>query len=94
MNGPGSRLKDIKARYAQQVEREPARANELGKERQGALLENSYAGILGKVIEPVIHPLGYDWKIGIALITSFAAREVLHGQECSKIRHLSRVKAR
>jgi ferrous iron transport protein B len=42
-------------------------------------LENSYAGIVGKVIEPVIKPLGYDWKIGIALITSFAAREVFVG---------------
>ncbi|MEY4540817.1 MAG: hypothetical protein RLZZ306_2574, partial [Bacteroidota bacterium] len=42
-------------------------------------LENSYAGHFGKVIEPVIKPLGYDWKIGIALITSFAAREVFVG---------------
>ncbi|BDC97932.1 ferrous iron transport protein B [Persicobacter psychrovividus] len=42
-------------------------------------LEHSYAGHLGKVIEPVIAPLGYDWKIGIALITSFAAREVFVG---------------
>src|SRR5580704_16930265 len=42
-------------------------------------LERSYAGHLGKVIEPVIRPLGYDWKIGIALITSFAAREVFVG---------------
>lgn len=42
-------------------------------------LEHSYAGHLGKVIEPVIKPLGYDWKIGIALITSFAAREVFVG---------------
>ncbi|ANI90095.1 ferrous iron transport protein B [Arachidicoccus ginsenosidimutans] len=42
-------------------------------------LENSYAGHLGKFIEPVIKPLGYDWKIGIALITSFAAREVFVG---------------
>lgn len=39
-------------------------------------LEHSYAGILGKWMEPVIRPLGYDWKIGIALVTSFAAREV------------------
>jgi ferrous iron transport protein B len=39
-------------------------------------LEASYAGIVGKTIEPVIRPLGYDWKIGIALVTSFAAREV------------------
>jgi len=42
-------------------------------------LENSYAGHLGKLIEPVIAPLGFDWKIGIALITSFAAREVFVG---------------
>lgn len=42
-------------------------------------LEASYAGILGKQMEPVIKPLGFDWKIGIALITSFAAREVFVG---------------
>jgi ferrous iron transport protein B len=42
-------------------------------------LENSYAGHFGKIIEPVIKPIGYDWKIGIALITSFAAREVFVG---------------
>lgn len=42
-------------------------------------LEHSYAGIIGKAMEPVIRPLGYDWKIGIALITSFAAREVFVG---------------
>ena len=42
-------------------------------------LENSYIGILGKTIEPVIRPLGFDWKIGISLLTSFAAREVFVG---------------
>lgn len=42
-------------------------------------LENSYAGRFGKFIEPAIAPLGYDWKIGIALLTSFAAREVFVG---------------
>ena len=42
-------------------------------------LENSYMGYMGKAIEPVIRPLGYDWKIGISLITSFAAREVFVG---------------
>lgn len=42
-------------------------------------LEHSYAGMIGKAIEPLIKPLGYDWKIGIALITSFAAREVFVG---------------
>jgi ferrous iron transport protein B len=42
-------------------------------------LEHSYIGIVGKTIEPVIKPLGYDWKIGIGLVTSFAAREVFVG---------------
>lgn len=42
-------------------------------------LENSYIGIMGKSIEPAIRPLGYDWKIGIAVLTSFAAREVFVG---------------
>jgi ferrous iron transport protein B len=42
-------------------------------------LENSYIGIMGQAIEPAIRPLGYDWKIGIGLITSFAAREVFVG---------------
>ncbi|MPR32197.1 ferrous iron transport protein B [Salmonirosea aquatica] len=44
-----------------------------------ARLESSYAGHFGRFIEPAIRPLGYDWKIGIALITSFAAREVFVG---------------
>lgn len=52
---------------------------QLNKERRTALLQNSFAGSLGSFIEPVIKPLGYDWKIGIALITSFAAREVFVG---------------
>jgi ferrous iron transport protein B len=42
-------------------------------------LEHSYIGIIGKAIEPAIKPLGYDWKIGIAVVTSFAAREVFVG---------------
>ncbi|MBC6608558.1 ferrous iron transport protein B [Hymenobacter sp. BT188] len=42
-------------------------------------LENSYAGLFGRTLEPAIRPLGFDWKIGIALITSFAAREVFVG---------------
>lgn len=44
---------------------------------EGDQLRNSYAGQLGHAIEPVIQPLGFDWKIGVALIASFAAREVL-----------------
>ncbi|MBE9575660.1 ferrous iron transport protein B [Flavobacterium proteolyticum] len=42
-------------------------------------LENSYIGYMGKAIEPVIRPLGYDWKIGVAVVSSFAAREVFVG---------------
>ena len=45
--------------------------------KEGLALRNSYAGQLGHLIEPVIQPLGFDWKIGVALIASFAAREVL-----------------
>ena len=77
--GPGARMQDVKDKYAQQALQDPAHAVDLNKEKQAALLENSYAGILGKAVEPAIHPLGYDWKIGIALITSFAAREVFVG---------------
>jgi ferrous iron transport protein B len=53
--------------------------NELQQKIASAKLENSYIGMMGKSIEPLIRPLGYDWKIGIALITSFAAREVFVG---------------
>ena len=77
--GPPGRMKNVEQSFASQVKQNPEKAIELDKERRAELLENSYAGRLGKVIEPVIHPLGYDWKIGIALITSFAAREVFVG---------------
>jgi len=63
------------------VPAENASAEEIQKSRedfqQSEQLRNSYAGKLGHLIEPVIQPLGFDWKIGIALISSFAAREVL-----------------
>ena len=71
--GPGDRLAQIEQKY------ETLESESHDKEMQAELLENSYIGILGKTIEPVIKPLGYDWKIGIALITSFAAREVFVG---------------
>jgi ferrous iron transport protein B len=54
-------------------------SEELEPEIAAEKLQNSYAGLFGKFIEPAIKPLGYDWKIGIALITSFAAREVFVG---------------
>ena len=52
---------------------------QLKRDRAKEMLEHSYAGHLGKKLEPAIQPLGFDWKIGISLITSFAAREVFVG---------------
>jgi ferrous iron transport protein B len=68
-------------RRAEIVQKYDAMENNSAKieQKNAELLENSYAGILGKSIEPVIEPLGYDWKIGVALVTSFAAREVFVG---------------
>ncbi len=77
--GPGNRMHAISETYSARKAATPNQAEELGREEASAKLANSYAGILGKFIEPVIRPLGYDWKIGIALITSFAAREVFVG---------------
>jgi len=77
--GPGDRMKYVTKHYELLKQQPNANTEELDKEYGTAKLENSYAGILGKSIEPVIEPLGYDWKIGIALITSFAAREVFVG---------------
>jgi ferrous iron transport protein B len=54
-------------------------ADDLSNRIAAEKLEQSYAGHFGHFIEPAIKPLGYDWKIGIALITSFAAREVFVG---------------
>jgi ferrous iron transport protein B len=72
-------MKNVTKKYEQLKQQPNANKEELDKELGTAKLENSYAGILGKSIEPAIAPLGYDWKIGIALITSFAAREVFVG---------------
>lgn len=77
--GPPGRMDAIEQEYAQRISTNPADADELEKQKSTALLQSSYAGVLGQWIEPVIRPLGYDWKIGIALITSFAAREVFVG---------------
>lgn len=77
--GPGHRISKIKDKYAALIQQMPAQKDSLQKHLSTEKLQNSYAGILGKTIEPVITPLGYDWKIGIALITSFAAREVFVG---------------
>jgi len=76
--GPG-RSSTIEEKYKLEIAKNPAAADSLQTALNTAKLENSYAGILGRSIEPAIQPLGYDWRIGIALITSFAAREVFVG---------------
>jgi len=77
--GPPKRMNEISEHYQQQLKQAGADSSAIEINWRTAKLENSFAGILGKTIEPVISPLGYDWKIGIALITSFAAREVFVG---------------
>lgn len=77
--GPTEKRNEIENQYTTLIKNDPANEIKYQAEKSSALLENSYAGIMGRSIEPVIRPLGYDWKIGIALITSFAAREVFVG---------------
>ncbi|MEY2812368.1 MAG: ferrous iron transport protein [Bacteroidota bacterium] len=77
--GPTDKREEIQNKYAVLIQNNPEKTKEYEAEKSSALLEYSYAGIMGRSIEPVIKPLGYDWKIGIALITSFAAREVFVG---------------
>lgn len=76
---PGDTFEQLDKKYSDPVVIAQLSTEEINQKLQAEKLENSYAGILGKVIEPAIRPLGYDWKIGIALITSFAAREVFVG---------------
>ena len=74
--GPPQKMASVKEKYEQMdIAQNPNKE----ADKSAELLANSYAGHLGQVIEPVIKPLGYDWKIGIAIITSFAAREVFIG---------------
>jgi ferrous iron transport protein B len=77
--GPGDRFKNIDAKYSKPQYAQSMQPDSLARVIATEKLENSYAGVLGHVIEPVIKPIGFDWKIGIALITSFAAREVFVG---------------
>jgi ferrous iron transport protein B len=77
--GPGERIEKVTAKYESLRQQPNANTVNIEKEYRSEKLANSYAGILGKSIEPAITPLGYDWKIGIALITSIAAREVFVG---------------
>jgi ferrous iron transport protein B len=77
--GPPEKMRKVSQQYDAMIQKDTANAAEYSKQKKAALLQSSYAGTLGKAIEPAITPLGYDWKIGIALITSFAAREVFVG---------------
>ena len=77
-HGLSERFKALEEEQARLEHTQNAPAAELQKVRTEKL-EHSYIGQLGHVIEPVIRPLGFDWKIGIALLTSFAAREVFVG---------------
>jgi ferrous iron transport protein B len=85
--GPTEPMQKVEAHYVQQklilknsgVSEKLVTLKQIEKEYNTQKLENSYAGMVGKKIEPFISPLGFDWKIGIALVTSFAAREVFVG---------------
>ncbi len=77
-NGPES-FKNTEKNVVENTVNNNLNEEELNQKIASSKLENSYIGIMGKTIEPAIKPLGYDWKIGIALITSFAAREVFVG---------------
>ncbi len=76
-NGPRDNFKQAEEFITQQDTTD--QSIDLEDQIQSYKLENSYIGILGRSIEPMIAPLGFDWKIGIALLSSFAAREVFVG---------------
>lgn len=77
--GPGTAMEDAEKSVRNSTSAATFSEDELNDRIAASKLEHSYAGVIGKALEPAIRPLGYDWKIGIALITSFAAREVFVG---------------
>lgn len=77
--GPPSKMKQVNDKYAAMQQNSSLSRTDIEHIHATDKLENSFAGMMGHAFEPVIKPLGYDWKIGIALITSFAAREVFVG---------------
>lgn len=77
--GPGKKFNDAEAIITAENTNSTLSKLEFKDKVAAYKLENSYIGIMGKAIEPAISPLGYDWKIGIAIISSFAAREVFVG---------------
>jgi ferrous iron transport protein B len=78
-NGPSKTFSKAETIISSNVANSSLSQEELDNKVASFKLENSYIVIMGKSIEPVISPLGYDWKIGIAIISSFAAREVFVG---------------
>jgi ferrous iron transport protein B len=80
-NGYSDSFKNAETEVLQQIQQQGLDLSDedLSHRISSSKLEHSYIGTLGKIIEPVVKPLGYDWKIGIAIITSFAAREVFVG---------------
>jgi ferrous iron transport protein B len=78
-HAPGNKFDAIEKKYENEIALNQGSSSEVSAKIASEKLEASYAGILGKSIEPAIVPLGFDWKIGIALVTSFAAREVFVG---------------
>jgi ferrous iron transport protein B len=77
--GPGEDFNNAKEIISEQYSNAELDQEQLNQKIASYQLEHSYIGIAGRSIEPIIKPLGYDWKIGIAIITSFAAREVFVG---------------
>ena len=77
--GPGDKIKNAESYVTESLNGEKISSEDFKVKVDAFKLENSFAGIFGKTLEPAIKPLGYDWKIGIALVTSFAAREVFVG---------------
>lgn len=78
-HGPGDEFSRAEKIITDRPENASIPKEDLDNKVAAYQLENSYIGIMGKSIEPIISPLGYDWKIGIAIVTSFAAREVFVG---------------
>ncbi|MGE5518985.1 MAG: ferrous iron transport protein B [Candidatus Dadabacteria bacterium] len=77
--GPAKRMQKVEQAYVEAKAAHAKSPAEIETQYHEAKLENSFAGVVGKSLEPAIRPLGYDWRIGIALVTSFAAREVFVG---------------
>ena len=77
--GPGDSIEKAEKDSIKQIAKKSWSEEEKNQFIASAKLEKSYMGIMGKTLEPLIEPLGYDWKIGVSLLTSFAAREVFVG---------------